>query len=137
MSRSGTGGWSASAWDPISPDSSAANPAKIERAAGPHPASHERLGRGEDRRRSRRVVLRAVVDRVAIDGRADAEVIVVAADQHRLAWRGGRVPAGGRARWPSRCGGWRSGRPPPASTAERDRLEALAGRRRGQRREIL
>ena len=82
----------ASAWEPISPDSSAANADEDERAVGPYAASDERLGRGQHRRGARRVVLGPVVDRVAVHRRADTEVVVVAPDQHRFARMG--PPAG-------------------------------------------
>ena len=108
VAGAGPAGWSASAWEPISPDSSAANPTKMSERVGPDPASDERLGGGQHRRGARGVVLGPVVDRVAVHRRADPEVVVVAADQHRFARQGPAARGGGRGRWRSRCGGWRS-----------------------------
>ena len=108
MSRSGNGGFVASAWEPISPDSSAAKPTNTSERAASDAAPDERLRGGQHPRRARGVVLGAVVDRVAVDRGADPEVIVVAADQHRLPReRAPARPAGpGRSR--SRSGGSRS-----------------------------
>ena len=63
------------------------------RAAGRHAAPLERLRRGEHGRGARRVVLRAVVERVAVHRRAVAEVVVVRPDHHHLVRAGAAAGA--------------------------------------------